>query len=406
MYKKVIIIFSIILFIIISSFVGVKLYRKWQIDHAVIKVELVDNLDIEVYSKVKLKDLIKSINGKLEKNFTIKPTKLGKKEITFNYTNEDNIKVPYTFNINIVDTTKPIISMINSYSLDVGEEVDLAHELFCGDNYDDKPKCTIEGTYDITTPGSYPVTFKATDSSGNTSSFDFTVYVKEKVESTNPSREEEPITTSFQDIIEKHKTSNTKIGIDVSHWQGDIDFKKIKASGVEFAFIRVGSEKGIDGKFYIDEKFKQNIKGFNKEKIPVGIYFYSYANSKEKAIEQAKWIIKQVKKYKIDLPIVFDWESWNMYQEFNLSFYHLTEMANAFIDTVEKAGYNGMLYSSKNYLENIWMDVKNPVWLAHYTEETNYKGNYKFWQLCSNGVVDGINDNMVDIDIMYKEKEK
>lgn len=64
--------------------------------------------------------------------------------------------------------------------------------------------------------------------------------------------------------------------------------------------------------------------------MPVGIYFYSYANSKEKAIKDAKWILEQIKDYKIDLPIAFDWENWSFYNEFNLSFFGLTDMANAF----------------------------------------------------------------------------
>ena len=337
MKKKVLLVVVILVVLILVIFGGVKIYKKWQIDHAVIKVQLVDNLDIEVYSNIKLSDLIKSLNGTLEKNSKIKTTKLGKQEITFNYTNDDNIKVPYTFYINVVDTTKPIISMYNSYSLNVGDEVDLAKEFFCGDNYDDNPKCVIEGDYDTSVVGSYPVTFKAEDNSGNTISHDFILYVKEKPKNTSSNEESIPVTTAFTDIVQQHKTNKTKIGIDVSHWQGDIDYSKVKKAGVEFAFIRVGSQKGIKGE----------------------------------------------------------------YQEFNLSFYHLTEMANAFIKTVEDAGYEGMLYSSKNYLENIWYETNHPVWLAHYTNQTNYEGNYKFWQLCSNGVVDGIDDNMVDIDIMY-----
>ncbi len=401
MKKKIFLTLLIILIILLVIFTGFKLFKNWQIKNAVIKVDLQDNLNIEVYSKIKLSDLIKNINGKLEKNITIPTTKLGDQEITFNYTNEDNIKVPYTFSIKVVDTTKPIISMPSSLTLTVGDDTDLAKELFCGDNYDDNPKCTIEGEYNTEIAGSYPVTFKAEDSSANITSYDFTVYVKEKEQNTTPSEPQEPATTSFQDIINEYKTAKTKIGIDVSHWQGDIDFSAVKEAGVEFAFIRVGTAKGIKGKYYLDDKFKRNITGFNKEKIPVGVYFYSYADSKEAAIKEAKWVIKQIKKYDIDLPVVFDWENWSIYQEFNLSFYHLTEMANAFIKTIEASGYNATLYSSKNYLENIWYDINHPVWLAHYTKETNYAGSYKYWQMCNNGKVSGIADNLVDIDIMY-----
>ena len=223
--------------------------------------------------------------------------------------------------------------------------------------------------------------------------------VKKKI-STSSSGSSSGKGQNFSDLVKKYKTDNTKIGIDVSHWQGDIDFEKVKNAGVEFVFIRVGSQRGIDGEYYIDNKFKQNINGFNKVGIPVGIYFYSYANSKLAAKKEAKWVVEQLKPYKIDLPVVFDWESWSFFQEFNKSFYSLTEIANTYLNEVEKVGYKGMLYSSKYYLENVWFKTKYPVWLAHYTEKTNYQGEYSYWQLCSNGRVDGIFGD-VDINVMY-----
>ena len=137
-----------------------------------------------------------------------------------------------------------------------------------------------------------------------------------------------------------------------------------------------------------------------KYNIPVGLYFYSYANSKKQAIKDAKWIIKQIKDYDIDLPIAYDWEDWTNFNTYNVSFYELTEIANAFMNELKKSGYDSMLYSSKNYLENIWLETKYKTWLAHYTEETNYTKDYYLWQLCENGEIDGIDEN-VDIDIMY-----
>ena len=104
----------------------------------------------------------------------------------------------------------------------------------------------------------------------------------------------------------------------------------------------------------------------------------------------------------MDLEIVFDWENWDYFQEYDLSFFSLTETAKAFINTVEKAGYKGMLYSSKYYLDNIWLPLKSNIWLAHYTNQTNYEGQYQVWQICDDGKVDGIADNLVDINIMYK----
>ena len=91
-----------------------------------------------------------------------------------------------------------------------------------------------------------------------------------------------------KDNLEQYKNKNTEIGIDVSHWQGNINFKEVKKAGVEFVYIRVGRGDGIGKDYVLDDKFIKNIKGFNKVGIPVGIYFYSYANSKKDAIKEAK----------------------------------------------------------------------------------------------------------------------
>ena len=117
-------------------------------------------------------------------------------------------------------------------------------------------------------------------------------------------------------------------------------------------------------------------------------------------MEDAKWILKQIKGYDVELPIVFDWENWANFNKYHISFYHLTKMAEDYLDVFKKAGYEGMLYSSKYYLENIWLDTSYDKWLAHYVDNTTYEGDYSFWQLCDNGRVDGISGD-VDIDIRY-----
>ena len=390
---KIIFITILITLICLSSYL---LYKSYRIKHAKIKVELIDNLDIEVYSEIKLKDLIKNINGKLIKNKKINTKKLGKKEINFKYINEENLKVDYKFKINIVDKTKPLIYGPSTIELQKNSNEDIDKRFFCGDNYDDKPKCEIKGNYDKNNIGTYNLTYIGKDSSNNESKLDFKLNIIENKKQNKINN----TLTQYEDIIKKHKNKNTKIGIDVSKWQGDIDFKKLKEK-VEFVFIRVGVQTKINEKIYLDTKFKQNIEGFNKEKIPVGVYLYTKAHSNKEAKKQAKWIIKQIKDYKVDLPIVFDWEDWNNYREYNLSFYHLSQIYKTFEKEINKNGYNSMLYSSKNYLEKIWYINDKNTWLAHYTEKTNYKGKYKIWQICDNGIIDGIN-TQTDIDIMYK----
>ena len=280
----------------------------------------------------------------------------------------------------------------------VEDIANLLEKIMCGDNYDSNPKCVIEGEYDLGKVGNYKLVFKAEDSSGNVSEKKFTLNVNEP--SNNESSNRVKSVTKFNDVIKDYKTDNTQIGIDVSKWQGDIDFRKLKKAGVEFVIIRVGSSNGINGENFVDSKFIQNIKNANSVGIPVGVYFYSYANSVDRAISDAKWIIEQIKDYKVDLPIAFDWENWGSFNKYELSFFGLTNMAKKFMDTVKASGYDAMLYSSKTYLKNIWMSADYPVWLAHYTKNTNYTGDYSYWQLCSNGRVDGISGD-VDIDIRY-----
>lgn len=392
---KYILLTLLILLIILSGYL---LYQGYRIKHAKIKVKLIDNLDIEVYSDINIKDLIKNINGKIIENKKINTNKLGKKVITFKYINEDNIKVSYTFNINIVDKTNPLIYGPSNITIYKNSNIDINKKFFCGDIYDDKPACKIEGDYNINETGTYNLTYIAQDKSKNESKLNFTLNV---IENNNTNiQKKETTKTYYQDIINNYKKKNTKIGIDISKWQEDIDFKKVKEAKVEFVFLRIGVQVNKNGEFYLDSKFKQNIKGFNKEKIPVGVYFYTKASSNKEAIKQAKWIIKQIKNYNIELPIVFDWENWDEYREYNLSFYKLSQMYNSFKKEINKKGYEAMLYSSKNYLEKIWYKPSGNIWLAHYTENTNYKGKYKVWQICDDGIIEGIK-TPVDIDIMY-----
>lgn len=396
MSKKLKIIFGFLggLLVVIGA---IFIYKFIRIKTAKIEVVLVDNLKAEFNSKVKVSDYIKSINGKIIDNKQIDTTELGNKEIEFSFINDDNIKVKYSYNIDIVDTVKPLIWLNNTYNVQKGNDINLEKSILCGDNYDNSPKCYIEGAYDLNTVGAYELVYKAIDNSGNIEEKPFVLNVYEPIASSDVTLEE-PDITSFTEVAQNYKTKNNKIGLDVSKWQGDIDFKKLKEAGVEFLMLKIGSRS--ENKFVIDKKFKHNIKLANKYKIPVGIYFYSYANSSKQAQKEAEWVLKQIKKYKVELPIAFDWEEWRDFNNYNLSFFGLTSMAETFMKTIEEAGYTGMLYSSKSYLEKIWLDTKYDIWLAHYTDKTDYDKAFKMWQICNNGVIEGI-DGTVDIDILY-----
>ncbi len=401
--KKIILIFLFGVLLSVGIFLGVKhAYYEYQVKHAVINITYKDDLTVEFLSEVKVSDFITSINGKITNDYIIDTKTVGDKEINYEYINDDNIKLKQTFNIKIVDTTSPIIWLGSSYTVNMGSDINLTEKIMCGDNYDSSPICEIVGTYDINKAGSYPLVFKATDKSGNISEQPFNLIVRDPNNGSGGGNNNyTPTVTYFSDVVKNYKNENTEIGIDISEWQGDVDFAKLKEAGVEFVFIRVGSTRGIDGEYFVDGKFLDNIKEANEIGMPVGLYFYSYANSKDKAIKDAKWVLEQIKGYKVDLPIAFDWENWSFYNEFKLSFFGLTDMANTFLDVFKEAGYQGMLYSSKSYLEQIWLKSNYPVWMAHYAYETNYAGEYSYWQMCNDGRVDGIYGD-VDINIRYK----
>ena len=399
MKKKIIIMVIVLLIISLLSFLGYKGYKYYKVKTAKIEVKLKKDLTINFRDTKKISDFIDSINGKIINDKKIDSTKVGKQKIEFEFINDDNIKVKYSFDVEVKDITPPVVFLNNSYSVAVNSEATIFNNILCGDDTDSNPECYVDGDFDLSIPGIYPVTFKAKDKSGNLTEvkFNLKVYVPDN---TSTQITKNVTHTYFSDIVRNYKTNDNKIGIDVSGWQGEIDFEKIKNAGVEFIIIKVGGTKGTNLDYYVDSKFKRNIELANEYNIPVGLYFYSYASSKKEAINDAKWLLEQIKGYKVDLPIAFDWEDFKDFNSYNLSFFGLTSMAEEFLNTVEKAGYKGMVYGSKTYLERIWLDYKYDTWLAHYTNHTSYQGDYKFWQLCDDGVIDGINAP-VDIDIMY-----
>ena len=107
----------------------------------------------------------------------------------------------------------------------------------------------------------------------------------------------------------------------------------------------------------------------------------------------------------MDLPIAFDWEDWTDFNSYHMSLHTLSDCYLAFEKTLQDNGYDAMLYSSKYYLEHIWERYENSnVWLAQYYVEPTFEGDFILWQMTDEGVIDGITDNTVDIDILYKKK--
>lgn len=358
------------------------------------------NLNATVYSDKKISDYIKSIEGKIVSDSKINTNSLGSKKISFIYLNKRGKKRRGTFNIKVIDDVKPVIFLSSVYYVKKGSSDTIKSSIMAADNYDDNLSRKIVGTYDLNTIGSYKLTYVATDKSKNESKKDFTLKVYEPVKTTSKTTYlEEGV--SFNDIVKKYKTKDNEIGIDVSRHQEIIDFKKVKESNASFVIIRLGYQEGVNGKYKTDPYFYKNIKNALKNNLKVGVYFYSYANNTIEAKKQAKWVINKIKKYKITMPVSFDWECYSAFNDMSLSLFGLNDVSNTFLDEVKKRGYKVMLYASKNYLESIWTYEKHPVWLAHYTNNTNYTGKYKMWQLTDRGKIDGI-DKLTDVDIYYK----
>ena len=193
-------------------------------------------------------------------------------------------------------------------------------------------------------------------------------------------------------------------GIDVSKWQGEIDWKKVKAAGIKFAMIRLGYGSANGDACGLDGYFEKNVKNAIAAGIDIGCYFYSYATSVAAAKKEAAYVINVLQKYKgvFTYPVAFDLEDKTQQ---GLGKQVPTDMVIAFGDAIEKAGFYCSLYSNPSWMKS-YLDADRvkrfDLWLAHWTDKTNYAGAYGMWQNSSSGKVNGINGN-VDTDFANKD---
>ena len=400
--KKIVILVIILIAIITSLIFGVYLYKEKKDKEELEKrIRLNRKINVEVYKTIKISEVFAAEPITITYEDNIDTNKLGERTVKIKYT-YGNKKYKAKVKVNVVDTTAPTIFSKSTYKVYKGSNTNFVNYILCGDNYDDTPTRKIIGNYDLNKVGTYRVSYYAVDSSGNEASKNFVIKVVEKPKSTGAggSSSSTQKLTSFKSVYDEYKKDNNHIGIDVSKYQGEIDFDKVKNSDCEFVIIRLGYQKGINGELVLDPYFKTNIENATKAGLKIGVYIYTYAKSKDDALKQAKWIVDNVGGYKRDLGVSYDWESWTYFNVLNLSYHSFSEVADTFLKEVEKAGYDGVLYSSKYYLENIWNVTTHKVWLAHYTKATNYRGKYNIWQMMSTGSIDGIK-GAVDIDILY-----
>ena len=392
----------IMLFLLILLLTGCKFYDEYKMPEEV-SIELNDNT-FEVYSVKTINDLISDTNVEItNSDKKLKTNKIGEKEIEIEYKYKKR-DYKYIVNYEIVDTESPFIIRLSSYrSTLVNEEIDFCEGASFIDNYDREPTCSITGDYDLSIPNTYYLKYEVKDQSGNITNKDLTLDVFEEwpIYDDYEDDDYEETYTLFSKFKKKYKTDDVMLGIDVSFWQGDIDFEAVKDAGAEFVIIRM-AYSDLETEIDLDSKFNQNLKAAKDAGLLVGVYIYTSANTKEEAIKQAKFIKKNLNKVKLDFPIVYDFEDWRDFNTLKMNSHDLLERVNEYKSILKEDGYDMMIYGSKWYLENVWLPYDYDTWLAHYTDETDYQGDYILWQVTNDGLIDGIY-GYVDLDIYYKK---
>lgn len=273
--------------------------------------------------------------------------------------------------------------------------------------------------------GNYTVTLQEMDNFQITGN-DVPVQVKEQVEYTILEdvsylvKTEDEIDPSVDDTAVKEAEadadgteSNQKLsedeailGIDVSKWNKEIDWEKVKADGVEFAIIRCGYRGSKTGSLVEDPYFQKNIEGATKAGIKVGIYFFTQATTQVEAVEEASMVLMLCRGYKIAYPMYIDTEgAGGNGRADSLEMDARTSVVKAFCETIENSGFNAGIYASKNWFEhNLDTSALKGYqnWLAQYSNRPSYEGDYSMWQYTSAGTVDGINGR-VDLNLSYME---
>jgi len=196
-----------------------------------------------------------------------------------------------------------------------------------------------------------------------------------------------------------------RLGIDVSFWQGEIDWEQVAGAGMEYAMIRLGYRGTTKGGLGIDDYAQRNYERATAAGLQVGGYFFSQAVTPEEAVEEAEFVLEMVKDWEIQMPIVYDWEYGGAgSRTANLDARTLTDCTLAFCRTVENAGYEAMIYFNEDqshkdmYLGEL-TDYR--FWLAQYGEMLNYPYRVDMWQYTCEGKVPGIDGN-VDINLLFE----
>lgn len=192
--------------------------------------------------------------------------------------------------------------------------------------------------------------------------------------------------------------ADSKLGIDVSGHQGEIDWQAVKDSGVEFVFIRVGNRGTTEGKLYPDSYAQDYYTGAKEAGLSVGVYFFSQAITVPEAQAEARYVLQLMKNWELELPVVYDWEwAGKDARTANMDAQLLTRCTLSFCEMIEAAGFRPMIYF--NYTQGLELLDLNRLadydfWLALYEPAPRFPYRVDFWQYSCEGTVPGISGNV------------
>lgn len=225
------------------------------------------------------------------------------------------------------------------------------------------------------------------------------------------SYDKEQFIMNDDNILEYYKNDEvvSKKGIDVSKYQSKINWEKVAGDGVEYAFIRLGIRGSSEGKLVLDETYQDNIEGALANKIDVGVYFFTQALNKEEAVEEAHFVLENLKDYNITYPIVLDVEEivTKNPRTKDMTKQEWTDVCIAFSETIKEAGYTPMIYGNlKTFM--LMLDLEQledyEKWFAYYRTPLYFPYDFSVWQYTSTGRVNGIKGD-VDINISMRDWE-
>ena len=226
------------------------------------------------------------------------------------------------------------------------------------------------------------------------------------LEPTVPENSYDPAGFYEEGGFKRYKSEDTlaSVGVDVSSHQQEIDWELVAANGVEFAMIRVGYRGYTEGEIQPDDYFVQNIEGARAAGLDVGVYFFSQALDEQEAIDEANYVLEQIKDDPLSYPVIFDWEDIEADARTDgMDSVQLTKNAIAFCDTIKQAGYRAGVYFNQRFgyeefdLESLQDYV---FWLAEYNDTPSFSFHFQIWQYCNDGRVDGIKTD-VDLNLAF-----